>query len=143
MLPAVAGDANGNLPALCFDTRGSADISASIRENGGKFLSVTGYGITAADYTYNAGTVTVKKEFLEKLAAGAHYFGVNLDNGTAVLQITVLRETGGTPLPPGNGNTGANPFLTAGLAAMGGFILIGGGAGLAVLLIARKKKTLE
>ncbi|GHU99132.1 hypothetical protein FACS1894211_04010 [Clostridia bacterium] len=69
----------------------NADYALSVVANRGVFTSVTGNGITAADYSFNAaaGAVTFKKEYLRTIPFELPApFNVNFDNGVLRAYIT-------------------------------------------------------
>jgi hypothetical protein len=78
---------------------GYKDVSVTLELNGNTLGDIkrNGVSIGASNYSANAATVTIKKEYLATLAAGAHVFTFEMNAGTdPTLTVTISDST---PVP--------------------------------------------
>ena len=135
---------------------GTEDLVIKVDIKNGNFVSFSGGGIVAANWTYTpgtdstVGTITIKKEFLNNKKAGSFTFKVKTDNiegDEFSAEMKVIINSTGTPSGGGNqgGGDGAGGSRgkscgseMSGSFALGGALLLLAAAGAIVLF--RKQK---
>ena len=102
-------------------------------------VKVDGAVLAASNYTATGGStvVTLKKEFMDKLALGTHTFQMVWKNGTASAKFAVAAGTGNA-----NGSTTVNSPKTGDTTnAAVWFVLIAAAAGaMAALVVVRRRR---
>ncbi len=75
-----------------YDVQNPEDIVFAVTMNGGELLSFTGNGITAENYTFADGSLTVKADYLALLNVDSYTFVFEADNGNVDFTVTVKND---------------------------------------------------